>query len=102
MPERFTMDMLLRALEPIIDQLPDHHTGRNTTYTISDAVRSAFAVFFMQSPSFLLTLILLAFLCDIVLDLQHIQYRQLRRALATQRTFFDVLRALNLLQLFEA
>ena len=53
MPERFTIDILLRAFEPVIEQLPDHRTGRNTTYTISDAVRSAFAVFFMQSPSFL-------------------------------------------------
>jgi hypothetical protein len=53
MPERFTIDSLLRAFEPVIEQLPDHRTGRNTTYTISDAVHSAFAVFFMQSPSFL-------------------------------------------------
>lgn len=53
MPERFTIDTLLRAFEPVIEQLPDHRTGRNTTYTISDAVLSALAVFFMQSPSFL-------------------------------------------------
>ncbi len=53
MPERFTIDTLLHAFEPVIEQLPDHRTGRNTTYTISDAVLSAFAVFFMQSPSFL-------------------------------------------------
>jgi len=32
--------------------LPDHRTGRNTTYTLKDAILSAFAVFFMQSPSF--------------------------------------------------
>jgi hypothetical protein len=53
MPERFTIDTLLRAFEPVFEHLPDHRTGRNTTYTISDAVLSAFAVFFMQSPSFL-------------------------------------------------
>jgi hypothetical protein len=53
MPERFTVDTLLRAFEPVIDQLPEHRTGRNMTYTIHDAVLSAFAVFFMQSPSFL-------------------------------------------------
>ena len=53
MPERFTVDTLLRAFEPVMAQLPEHRTGRNTTYTISDAVLSAFAVFFMQSPSFL-------------------------------------------------
>jgi len=53
MPERFTVDTWLHAFEPIFAQLPDHRTGRNVTYTISDAVLSAFAVFFMQSPSFL-------------------------------------------------
>ena len=53
MPERFTVDTLLHAFEPIFEQLPDHRTGRNITYTIPDAVRSAFAVFFMQAPSFL-------------------------------------------------
>ncbi len=53
MPERFTVDTLLHAFEPIFAQLPDHRTGRNVTYTIPDAVLSAFAVFFMQSPSFL-------------------------------------------------
>ena len=53
MPERFTVDTLLRAFEPVFEQLPDHRTGRNVTYTIQEAVLSAFAVFFMQSPSFL-------------------------------------------------
>jgi hypothetical protein len=53
MPERFTVDTLLHAFEPVFEQLPDHRTGRNVTYTIQDAVRSALAVFFMQSPSFL-------------------------------------------------
>jgi hypothetical protein len=53
MPERFTVDTLLHAFEPLIDQLPDHRAGRNMTYTIPDAVLSAFAVFFMQSLSFL-------------------------------------------------
>ena len=53
MPERFTVETLLHAFEPVFEQLPDHRTGRNTTYSIPDAVLSAFAVFFMQSPSFL-------------------------------------------------
>jgi hypothetical protein len=53
MSERCTIDTLLRAFEPVIEQLPDHRTGRNVTYTIQDAVFSAFAVFFMQAPSFL-------------------------------------------------
>jgi hypothetical protein len=41
MPERFTIDMLLRTFEPIFAQLPDHRAGRNTTYPIPDAVRLA-------------------------------------------------------------
>ena len=53
MPEPVTVDTLLHAFEPVLDQLPDHRTGRNVTYTIKDAVLSALAVFFMQSPSFL-------------------------------------------------
>jgi hypothetical protein len=53
MPERFTIDTLLHAFEPVFEHLPEHRKGRNTTYTISDAVLSAFAVFFMQSPPFL-------------------------------------------------
>jgi hypothetical protein len=38
MAERFTIDTLLRACEPVFEQLPEHRTGRNTTYTIPDAV----------------------------------------------------------------
>src|SRR5512136_2359220 len=53
MPEPLTVDTLIRGFQPVLDQLPDHRTGRNVTYTIPDAVLSAFAVFFMQSPSFL-------------------------------------------------
>ena len=53
MPEGFTLDTLLQAFEPVFEQLPDHRRGRNLTYTLTDAVLSAFAVFFMQSPSFL-------------------------------------------------
>lgn len=53
MPEPLTVDSLIRAFQPVLASLPDHRTGRNVTYTISDAVLSAFAVFFMQSPSFL-------------------------------------------------
>src|SRR5512141_339596 len=53
MPESIMVDSLLQVFEPVFDQLPDHRTGRNVTYTIKDAVLSAFAVFFMQSPSFL-------------------------------------------------
>ncbi len=40
MPERFTVDTVLHAFEPILEQLSDDRTGRNVTYTIPDAVRS--------------------------------------------------------------
>jgi hypothetical protein len=33
--------------------LTDQRTGRNTQYTVNDAALAAFAIFFMQSPSFL-------------------------------------------------
>ena len=33
--------------------LPDHRTGQNTQYEMADAVLSAFAMFYMQAPSFL-------------------------------------------------
>ncbi|HZY43044.1 MAG TPA: ISNCY family transposase, partial [Anaerolineae bacterium] len=53
MPEPFNFDTLMQSFHPILDRLPDHRTGQNVTYTIKDAALSAFAVFFMQSPSFL-------------------------------------------------
>lgn len=40
----------LKALGP---QLPDKRTGENCRYTLSDIVLGAFAVFFLQCPSFL-------------------------------------------------
>jgi hypothetical protein len=33
--------------------LPDHRTGQNTVYEITDAALAAFTAFYMQSPSFL-------------------------------------------------
>ena len=36
-----------------VAQLPDHRSRANTVYEIADAPLGAFAVFFMQSPSFL-------------------------------------------------
>ena len=42
MPEPLTVDSLIRAFQPVLANLPDHRTGRNVTYTISDAVLSAF------------------------------------------------------------
>lgn len=35
------------------DHLPDHRTGQNSRYSIQDAAKAAFSVFFTQSPSFL-------------------------------------------------
>ena len=46
-------DSLLQTFHQVLDQLPDHRKGRNTTYEIKDAALGAFAVFFTQSPSFL-------------------------------------------------
>ena len=53
MPEPFNLDTLMQSFHPILDRLPDHRTGQNVTYTSKDAALSAFAVFFMHSPSFL-------------------------------------------------
>jgi len=44
---------LLVFLESIIPGLPDLRTGKNKKYEIRDGVLSAFATFFIQSPSFL-------------------------------------------------
>ena len=44
---------LLGSLRRCLDGLPDKRRGMNVTYRIGDIAMSAFAVFFMQSPSFL-------------------------------------------------
>jgi hypothetical protein len=48
-----TFDDLLGILHQRSAQLPDHRTGKNTQYSISDAALGAFGIFFTQSPSFL-------------------------------------------------
>ena len=53
MSDPFIFDTLMRAFQPVLDRLPDHRTGQNTRYSLKDAALSAFAVFFMQAPSFL-------------------------------------------------
>jgi len=53
MSETLAFDDLLKALHRLLEQLPDQRTGMNTRYTIKDAALGAFAVFFIQSPSFL-------------------------------------------------
>lgn len=44
---------IVDRIKQTFDALPDKRTGANTQYSMQDAALSAFAVFFMQSPSFL-------------------------------------------------
>jgi len=44
---------MLRMLRENLEEMPEHRRGENTQYQIVDAGLAAFAVFFMQSPSFL-------------------------------------------------
>lgn len=48
-----TFSDVVRQLRTIFETFFDRRTGKNSTYTMTDAALSAFAVFFMQSPSFL-------------------------------------------------
>ena len=52
MTNPFTFDDLLGILRQRSAQLPDHRTGKNTHYSLSDAAFGAFGIFFTQSPSF--------------------------------------------------
>jgi len=47
------VDTTIRRLKAVGLQLPDKRTGQNCRYTMSDIVLGAFAVFFLQCPSFL-------------------------------------------------
>lgn len=53
MAKTLTFDNLIRLLHQQLEQPPDHRKGKNTKYTIKDAGLGAFAVFLIQSPSFL-------------------------------------------------
>ena len=44
---------MLGILKASLAGIPEHRQGKNTRYEVADAGLSAFAVFFMQSPSFL-------------------------------------------------
>lgn len=44
---------LLQMLKGSLAEIPEHRQGQNSHYEIADAGLAAFAVFFMQSPSFL-------------------------------------------------
>lgn len=47
------VDVTIARLKKLGPQLPDKRTGKNCQYTMSDIVLGAFAVFFLQCPSFL-------------------------------------------------
>ena len=46
-------DRLIAALRRFCQTLPDQRRGKNPTYAMADFALAAFALFFMQSPSFL-------------------------------------------------
>jgi hypothetical protein len=69
--------------------------GNNTLKTKGYHFEHNFGHGQQHLAAFLLTLILIAFLVHTVLDLLHLKYQQLRRALAARHTFFDDLRALT-------
>lgn len=48
-----SFEHLTAALASVFESLPDHRSGNNRQYSLSDAGLAAFSVFFMQSPSFL-------------------------------------------------
>ena len=48
-----SFDRLRSILVATVMYLPDRRTGRNRIYEMTDAALGAFAVFFVQSPSFL-------------------------------------------------
>jgi hypothetical protein len=53
MAAKLSFDRLRSILVSAVTQLPDYRTRPNRIYDLADAALGAFAVFFMQSPSFL-------------------------------------------------
>jgi hypothetical protein len=53
MTRTLSFDRLRSILVATVTHLPDYRTGSNTIHAIADAALRAFAVFFVQSPSFL-------------------------------------------------
>jgi hypothetical protein len=53
MNERLALKRLVRRIREQMGTFPDMRTGKNTKYEVEEAGMGAFAVFFMQSPSFL-------------------------------------------------
>lgn len=57
MYEALTLPHLLKQLEHIFGGFPDGRAGRpNAQYDVADAAKGAFAVFFTQQASFLLSI----------------------------------------------
>jgi hypothetical protein len=48
-----TFSEVVKELRTTFETFTDRRTGKNSSYTMTDAALSAFSVFFMQSPSFL-------------------------------------------------
>jgi len=53
MYEELKLSRMIKGLEQVFEQFPEHRTGQNTQYDLADAGMGAFSVFFTQSPSFL-------------------------------------------------
>lgn len=51
--ENLTLNGIIDYLSELISKFPDARTGSNLSYTMVDIGLSAFAMFYMQSPSFL-------------------------------------------------
>ena len=51
--KRTVVDTTIARFKALGSQLPDNRTGKTCHYTMSDIVLGAFAVFFLQCPSFL-------------------------------------------------
>ena len=47
------LSRMIKQLEQACEGFPDLRTGKNSVYELADVGKSAFSVFFTQSPSFL-------------------------------------------------
>lgn len=53
MYEELKLTHLIKDLEEVFEQIPEHRSGKNNQYELADAGMGAFSVFFTQCPSFL-------------------------------------------------
>jgi len=53
MHENLRVSKLINGLEEALEKVPEYREGKNIRYELVDAGMAAFAVFFVQSPSFL-------------------------------------------------